>query len=85
MPKKQEISEIHNKWLKDINTMLVGQTIKECRLMTQEELEATGWESRAVVIQFKSGHSIFASQDDEGNGPGAIFTTFKKLPTIPVF
>jgi len=27
---------------------------------------------------------FFAAQDDEGNGPGALFTNLNDLPTIPV-
>ena len=76
---------VEKEWLKKINKNLVGQTIKNCRLMTDEELEDTGWNSRAVVIEFESEHLIFASADDEGNNAGAMFTTFTELPVIPVF
>ena len=36
-----------------------------------------------VRIVFDDGHWITASQDDEGNGSGVIFTTDPKLSVIP--
>ena len=72
-------------WLQEIGAALIGRTIKKVRLMTKEEQDACGWSSRAVVLVLDNGDCIWASQDDEGNDAGALFTTFKKLPTIPVF
>ena len=49
-----------------------------------KEQEALGWYNSSLVIFFTDGSYLFPSQDDEGNGAGALFTSFKELPTIPV-
>ena len=56
---------------------LIGQTIKWVRYLTDEEMESLGWYEKSLVIEF-------ASADDEGNGAGALFTSWQDLPTIPV-
>lgn len=63
---------------------LIGQTIKWVRYLTDEEMESLGWYEKSLVIEFASGEFIFASADDEGNGAGALFTSWQDLPTIPV-
>ena len=51
--------------------------------LTDEEVEEMGWFQRAPVILFTDGHWIMASADDEGNDAGALFTSSKKMITIP--
>ena len=55
----------------------IGLKIKDVRMMTKEELNNEGWEenwgSFPVVIILEDGSKIYASQDPEGNGPGALF------------
>lgn len=75
----------HLDWLNEIRPKLEGRTIKRVRIMTDDELEVTGWERKAVVLELDDGHSIWPSMDDEGNDAGAIFTNFATLPVIPVF
>lgn len=72
-------------WLKKIEKLLLGRTIKLVRYMTNEEANEFGWYRRAVVIQLNDGTCIYPSRDDEGNDAGALFTTSEELPTIPVF
>ena len=36
------------------------------------------------VMQLDDGNLVYPSQDDEGNGAGALFTNDKKNPTLPV-
>jgi len=57
---------------------MIGATVSKIRLMTNKELKAEGWEGTPVyhiptVIEFNNGTRIYASCDDEGNGPGALF------------
>lgn len=57
---------------------LVGRKIVAIRPMTKEELKSEGWELRGVshipmVLDLGDGILLYASQDSEGNGPGAIF------------
>jgi len=42
-----------------------------------------GWSSRAVMFRLSTGEWVYPSQDDEGNGPGSLFTTHQTLTTIP--
>jgi hypothetical protein len=54
----------------------VGHTIAMVRPMTIRELEDEGWtlrSSKPLAIILDDGTKIYASQDDEGNGPGALF------------
>jgi hypothetical protein len=56
---------------------LVGRTIKEIRPMTDSELKNEGWATDhhgvPAIIVLDNGDRIYASRDDEGNGPGALF------------
>jgi predicted transcriptional regulator len=53
----------------------VGSTIKKVRWMTNEEMAREGWEEsqRGVVLEMAGGGKIYASRDEEGNGPGVLF------------
>lgn len=55
-------------------SFLIGKTVKAVRPMTKKELNGEGWDGRAgAVIEFDDGTLIYASRDEEGNGPGALF------------
>ena len=43
-----------------------------------------GWYKRPLLITLDDGKVIFPMADDEGNNGGAMGTTYKDLPTIPV-
>lgn len=55
----------------------VGLKVTDVRMMTNEELEAEGWESTwgsfAVVLIFEDGSKVYASSDEEGNDVGCLF------------
>lgn len=71
-------------WTDQAAKNLVGKTISEVRYLNKDELEGLGWDSSALVIFFTDGTYVFPSSDDEGNSPGALFTNFEGLETIPV-
>ncbi len=56
---------------------MVGSTIESVRWMTDEEMEKEGWENgrgrHGVVLEMTCGGKIYASADEEGNGPGVFF------------
>jgi len=57
---------------------MVGSTIEKVRWMTDEEMEKEGWETgnrhgNGVVLEMSGGGKIYASRDEEGNGPGVFF------------
>jgi hypothetical protein len=62
---------------------LLGRKIAAVRYMTKKEADDLGWTSRPVVLQLDDGNLIFPSQDDEGNGPGSLFTNNQENGTIP--
>jgi hypothetical protein len=51
--------------------------------MTNEEAAENEWYGRPLVIWLDDGTHFMAAADEEGNGPGALFTSSKKTPTIP--
>jgi hypothetical protein len=56
-------------------SQLEGQTIKFVRPMNQQEAEEMGWEldPGCVVIVLSNNVKLFASADEEMNGPGCIY------------
>jgi len=57
---------------------VVGKRIVDVRAMTQNEMQQEGWSvpyrgARPVVMVLDDGTRLYASQDEEGNGPGAMF------------
>jgi len=71
-------------WGDKVARELVGKAIVAVRYLTEEEREELDWHDRSVVIQLSDGTLLWPSRDDEGNGAGALFTTIKALPTVPV-
>lgn len=57
---------------------IAGLSITKARPMSQRELDREGWENihhTATALELSNGAVIYASQDDEGNGPGTLFGT----------
>lgn len=54
---------------------LTNLTVKKIRKMTRKEASDEGWDDYETrsVIEFSDGTLIYASRDEEGNGPGALF------------
>lgn len=71
-------------WNTHASKLLVGRTIKAVSYMLPAEVESHGWEGRALMIELDNGLVIYPSQDDEGNGPGALFTSDDKISVLPV-
>jgi hypothetical protein len=61
----------------DLAPNLMGAVIRCIRRMTEAELAANSnyWYSDAgvVVLELTDGTLLYPSQDEEGNGPGALF------------
>ncbi len=72
------------RWSIIASALLLGRKIVKVRYMQASELAATGWDQAAVVLELDNGILIYPSQDDEGNGPGALFTTDENQPCLPV-
>jgi hypothetical protein len=54
---------------------LVGKKLIEVRQMTEEKVEYEGWPGAGddTVLVLDDGTRVFASSDEEGNNPGALF------------
>jgi len=59
---------------------LIGAKITRVRFMTKDELEAQGWDWEGsdsihpiVALELDNGAVLYPSQDEEGNGGGALF------------
>ena len=78
--------ELKLAWGKRAKDFLVGRKIVDVYYHTTDEnadIFGEDYHQVNIKIVFDNGHWITASQDDEGNGSGVIFTTDPKLPVIP--
>jgi len=58
------------------NVGIIGRKILGVRRMTEAEASAEGWDDSphgCTVLILEGGALLYPSQDDEGNGPGALF------------
>jgi len=78
------MADMDAKWNLIAQKMLVGKKVKAVSYMTDGEAQAMGWSSRPVVIEFEDGTQLIPSSDDEGNDAGALYTSDKKNPVLPV-
>jgi hypothetical protein len=75
---------IEKKWQTAAKKLLVGKKIVKVSYMHPDNMDEMGWDRAPLVIILDDGTSIYPSRDDEGNGPGSLFTTNEDLPIIPV-
>ena len=74
-----------SRWESQATNAFKGKTVKRIVWLTDKESEDMMWNGgKAPVVEFTDGSWIMASSDDEGNQPGALFTSSKEIPTIPV-
>ena len=76
--------ELKMKWVQEISDVLVGKRIVRVDYLTKEEMSELGIVRSGVVLVLNDQNCIFPMSDDEGNDAGSLFTTYKKLPVIPV-
>lgn len=80
---KEEVST-EKTWENAAESILVNRKITGVRYMTVDEMKSHGWYSRPLIIGLDDGTLLYSSSDDEGNNGGALFTTSRKTPVIPV-
>ncbi len=67
----------------DLTSKIIGQKIKDIRMMTNKEMDHYGWDGeKSAVIVLENGITLFASCDYEGNSAGAIFGKHNKIDFI---
>lgn len=73
-------------FINDIQSKLVGKTIKSIRYMNDKEMADWGWNKRPLIILLSDKTFIIPQRDDEGNDGGAIVLVKEKQFTlIPTF
>ena len=77
-------NEARIRWTKAVAEKLVGRKITEVRYLDAKETEDMGFFRSPVSLLLDDGNWLVPSADDEGNDAGALFTSYKDLPTIPV-
>lgn len=71
-------------FIKNLESQLVGKTIKSIRYMNDREMEMFGWYKRPVIILLSDNTFVVPQSDDEGNDGGAIaLIKGKKFNLIP--
>lgn len=78
------MDKIEQRWTAAAQKQLLGRRIVAVRYMKPQEAELLGWHFRPVVLQLDDDNLIFASSDDEGNNPGALFTKDDAEPVLPI-
>ena len=78
------MNNIEKQWTKIAADQLLNRKIVGVRYLTEGEARDLGWNWRSIVLQLDDGNLIFPSEDDEGNGAGALFTNDENNPVIPV-
>jgi hypothetical protein len=71
-------------WTAVASKLLVGRKIASVFYMNEQSATDMGWNARPIVLKLDDGTFIYPSMDDEGNDGGALFTTNKDEPVIPV-
>ncbi len=75
---------LDEKWNGIARALLVGRRIVAAEYMTRQEAAGLGWSKRPVVLVLDDGTQVYASSDDEGNNGGALFTSRRDHPVLPV-
>lgn len=71
-------------FISNLESQLIGKSIKSIRYMNDREMEMFGWYSRPIIILLNDGTFIIPQRDDEGNDGGAIALVHnKKFTLIP--
>ncbi len=73
-------------FISNVQSKLVGKTIKSIRYMNDKEMAAWGWNKRPLILLLSDNTFIVPQRDDEGNDGGAMALikgeSFTIVPTI---
>lgn len=73
-------------FIKNLESQLVGKTIKSIRYMSDKEMSAWEWNKRPIIIILSDNTFIIPQRDDEGNDGGAVaIIKEKNFTLIPTF
>jgi hypothetical protein len=71
-------------WEDDATKAFKGKVVQSIRWMTEDEQKDMYWDRSCPIIEFTDGSFLFPSQDDEGNAPGAMYTSDRDISILPV-
>lgn len=71
------------RWTDAARKKLQGRQIVDVGYLTEDARKSLMWDAACIVLILDDGSYLLPSRDDEGNGPGALFTGYDDLPTIP--
>lgn len=73
-------------FISNIQSRLVGKTIKSIRYMNDKEMAAWGWHSKPLLILLNDNTIIVPQRDDEGNDGGAMaLVKGESFTIVPTF
>jgi|15BtaG_2_1085339.scaffolds.fasta_scaffold00048_62 hypothetical protein len=64
--------ECRERWVNYAREQLVGRTITNAFMMSQDDCDAMDWGSSGLMLELDNGTVIYPVRDDEGNGPGTL-------------
>ena len=77
------MKDLRKDWEETVAKKLLGRKIVGVKYLSPTDTHEMGWAHSAVVLILDDGHELMPMYDDEGNGAGAIATTYSSLTTIP--
>ena len=75
---------IRKTWTDKVSKALIGKKITKVEYLSDKEVEDNMWYKTPVAIQLDDAYWLIPMMDDEGNDGGAISTTIREIPIIPV-
>jgi len=68
---------------KKITNAFIGKRIISAGYMTDKEMTQLGWRKRTLIIKFEDNTIMYASNDNEGNEAGVLYTSIEGFEIIP--
>ena len=82
--RKAKKQDLVKRWEDEVKAKFVGRTIVDVKYMNKKGQAARLWYNSAAIFILDDGNLFYPTQDDEGNGPGALATSFEDLEIVPV-
>jgi len=81
---EKDFDDLRKNWTERATKEFKGKKVKSIEWLTKDEVKQSGWFHAAPVIMFEDGSYMVAQMDDEGNDAGALATSSKTMPILPV-
>ena len=74
-----QIRDPQKHWTKIASSVLLNRKIVRVGYLDKEEADKLGWSNRSIILELDNGDLVY-----QGADAGALFTTNRKAPTIPL-